>query len=165
MKKLSPQELKGKKAEERFIALARSLRVNGEKIWIGKVKKTRPRLDAAGIDVTIYITRSDGQSTKVPFQIKSSPHHIGVFAKHHPECVAFGVPIVIVNGRHPDEAILYRIKQELENIRQTGKDFELLYDAVRSRYREIVQGPRTRIESYRRDVLERVRRQEINKGE
>ncbi len=161
MKKRDPRVVKGENAEARFIALTRSLRNTHP--WIRKVRKTGQRLDGAGVDVTVHICSEAGSLVRVPFQVKSSRHHAGTFIDRHPECIALGVPVIVVNEKQPDEAIQYHIRRELESIRQAHKDFEVLYHAVASRPHET--GPRSRVKSYRLKLLKRAAKRDSHQGE
>jgi hypothetical protein len=150
MKKRDPRVVKGENAEARFIALTRSLRKLYP--WIQKVRKAGRRLDDAGVDVTVHILSENGSLVRVPFQVKSSRYHTHRFIEKHPECVALGVPIVLVNDLQPDEVIQYQIRRELEGVRGTRKDFEVLYRAIANRPHGY--GPRSRGKWYRHLVLQ-----------
>lgn len=131
MKKLSPERVKGLKAEERFLRIARGVSVKTS--WIRKIKKAGSKLDHAGVDFVFFILDAAGHLIKVPFQVKSSRYHAEVYSKRHPACVAYGVPVVIVNGDQTDESIAYRIEHELMHMHRTCKNFQGFFGTIQRR--------------------------------
>lgn len=114
MKKLKPHEVKGKEAEERFIALARSLKRGHP--WLGHVRKAGVKHDHAGVDVIIYaytITGSKEKVLPIALQVKSSQAGVRKFYRKHSDAHDTGVVPIVVNERRSDRVILRDIARAI----------------------------------------------------
>jgi hypothetical protein len=121
MKKLNPEELRGRNAEERFVRVVRSLKI--QLPWIGKVRRTGPKLDRVGVDVSIFVKPLMGRKDiKIPVQIKSSDAGRRSFLVEYPESVSAGILLFVINEHYTDLDLRNAVKKMLEEIREAGGD-------------------------------------------
>lgn len=117
MKKRTPQEVKGKQNEERVIALTRSLKGILE---IQTVKKAGTRLDAAGVDVKVFLSAPEG-CLPVLIQVKSSWAYVAEYNRTHPECLEAGVIVIVANEKRSDDHIKTSILCALQSVQTSPK--------------------------------------------
>lgn len=121
MKKEKASTLRGRLAEERFIALARSLT---NKSLVRRVKKASTTLDILGVDVIIFLYSLSGKKDiKVPVQIKSSFTGLRSYQQNHPRHIEAGVICIVVNELIPDEHIIKELSKRLEEIQWNNHEY------------------------------------------
>lgn len=128
MKKLTPGEIRGKAAEERFVSLARSLKGSTN---IVRVKFASRRLDQHGVDAVVSLRLPSKQILKVPVQVKSSEAGVSEYKEQYPQYVDQGVIIMVVNERRSDEEIRSELKFRLQVVQRTQVSFVQFFASMR----------------------------------
>jgi hypothetical protein len=124
--KLTPEDTRGLQTEERFFALANSLK--RELPWILSVSQSGPTDDSRGIDFTLHISSLDGTRVlKVPFQVKSSFSGARSFLGKDRLANTLGVPVLVYGQQISDERARDCLQKMLKRLRREEKDFSTLY--------------------------------------
>lgn len=130
MKKLRLTDIRGQQAETRFMNLARSLK---QRNFVRSVRKAPPTMDKHGVDFIVFIHSLTGKrDIRVPFQVKSSISGVTQYHEKHPLCKEAGVVTVVVNNVLPDEQIISVIRNGLEDIQSTEKDFQQFFAKLKT---------------------------------
>ncbi len=148
MKKLKPHEVRGKAAEERFLALARSLKVDSvTKVHVWSASR---RLDQNGVDFIVYLRTENAQIHKVPVQVKSSFGGVLEYQRRYKEHVRAGVVTIVVNDIRTDVHIMNELKMKFMNLIVQGVDFTEFFAQLRTkRVRKFYAGARSNRKEFR----------------
>ena len=114
-KKVSEDNFFGFSRETKFLNAFQNL--NGLPKWLIKVERAHPFLDRRGVDAFAQIRLGDGDTLKVPVQIKSSAHGKSEFFKKQPLYRDVIVGIVIKN-KSSNEDIRHELVSALGVIRK-----------------------------------------------
>jgi hypothetical protein len=133
MRKMPPELVRGREAEQRFVSIARSLQETTT--WLKKVTYARSRLDASGVDVVALIEPlSAGGYIKIPIQIKSSKAGVRHYQVNRPDCMEAGVIIVVVNELRTCESIKDDFLLQLTSLRERQVDFTQFFRRIASKF-------------------------------
>ena len=131
MKKLKPHEVRGKAAEERFLALARSLKINT--VTKIRVRSASRRLDQNGVDFIVYLCTESAQVLKVPVQVKSSFGGVLEYRRKYREYIDAGVVTIVVNDFRTDEHIINELTVKFMNLLVQDVDFTEFFALLRTK--------------------------------